>query len=752
VNAASLDILKVALTQYFGAYGPSARGVIVNNLVGLLAGLESDATWGGAARGFNAAISTARTLVGASATPGGACTPSVAQGFAADIEVVVANSGDGGGGGGSGGGAAAGGGLGKVLGGTMTVTDLSTGSVVGQGTTDATSGLVTIKTCSLAGPFLLTLEGKTGARYFDEGKNALVEFPAGSVLHALVDAWNEHVGVSPLTEAAYRYALNNFKANAGAIAGGSASLQASGSLVGLTAAQVRQANALVANEINAKLTTNYQVVSAAALPTPIDAGSGTGALADSRYGRSAAVNGGLVQAAAFYNPAHARPALKLADEMARDFTDGRIDGFALDGSAAASSSESVYGSIRLPLAGTIGTHAVADRFAARTLKPAVLRIDESAIVMATGGMYFADGRTSCDGFVDQAALMSDRSITVVRHFPSPRPDGTCEFRYDAAEGARETKIRNFLNDVKYLGIGSHTGFAVKTDGTVWGWGDNDCGGMDPAAPNGVYAQPRQVAGLRDITSISMQSSTGTLARDSTGALYFWNSFGVPRGTAPPAGRRYCKTIDDIDVTQVIAFEKSSLTDVVDVLGHSGVYFAITAAGHLYGWGSGWAGLLANSDGTLFDGYLVGQAVAQPTRIAGLEGVRQLTISGNTAYALHRDGTVSAWGSDEDRLLGNGVFRPTRTPTKVPGVSGIVTIAGGAQGVRMLRSDGVALAWLGDRYPNYPLASRFVPTVVSSPQRIRHIGAKTGGYTVFFASGTVGLDVDQSDMDWTDYFR
>ena len=95
----------------------------------------------------------------------------------------------------------------------MRVIDLSDGTFIGEAVTDPTLGQVTVKTCTRAGPFLLTLEGKTGAKYFDEGLNQLADFGPGQTLHALVDKWDEHVGVSPLTEAAYRYALNNFKAN-----------------------------------------------------------------------------------------------------------------------------------------------------------------------------------------------------------------------------------------------------------------------------------------------------------------------------------------------------------------------------------------------------------------------------------------------------------------------------------------------------------------------------------------------------------
>lgn len=51
-NPGSFDLLLAALGQFFGAYGTAARGQIVLNLAGLLSNLQSDPTFGAAARLF----------------------------------------------------------------------------------------------------------------------------------------------------------------------------------------------------------------------------------------------------------------------------------------------------------------------------------------------------------------------------------------------------------------------------------------------------------------------------------------------------------------------------------------------------------------------------------------------------------------------------------------------------------------------------------------------------------------------------
>ena len=75
--------------------------------------------------------------------------------------------------------------------------------------------------------------------------------------------------------------------------------------------------AAVAGELNARFASSYQIRSAKTLPTPIGPDSPATALGTDPYGRSAAVNGGLVKAARFHNPTVSQPALKFAQDLAR---------------------------------------------------------------------------------------------------------------------------------------------------------------------------------------------------------------------------------------------------------------------------------------------------------------------------------------------------------------------------------------------------------------------------------------------------
>ena len=238
-------------------------------------------------------------------------------------------------GGGDGGGVGAGGGLGKTLQVQIAVARTSDGAALGSARTGATSGLVRIKAAPGTAPVLLTLSGTDVGTYYDEGRKKLVPYGADQPpLHALVTEFDQHLGVTALTEAAYRYAINHFIADPDAIRRGAAPLRSSATaeeIARLTPAQIRQAQDAIRAEFNSKLPQRYQLVSIATLPTPVDGNSALGTITNNRYGIIQAVTGGLAIVAGNFDSSLDRPALTIAAQLADDLTDGVIDGKRLDG-------------------------------------------------------------------------------------------------------------------------------------------------------------------------------------------------------------------------------------------------------------------------------------------------------------------------------------------------------------------------------------------------------------------------------------
>ena len=458
------------------------------------------------------------------------CKTAVSSGFSGDLNATYDTGGDGGGAAadGDGGSAGVGGSEGKVLNARLQVIRLADGAVLGEALTDGQRGLVTLNWCRSDLPVLLELSGTADARYFDEAVGGLVPFPAGRRLRALVDRFDENVGISALTEAAYRYAQNNLVAPSVAATARESRQSLAGDTVpvGLTASQVKQANATVLAEVNRQLTSRLQQPSMKALATPIDETSPTDALPNNRYGRMAAFSGGAVLIARTYAPAAAAPALSLADELALDLTDGRINGFALDGRAVASGGSRTYDVSKLSENWALGEGLLGRRFGRETTAAVgeanLDRLDFRYVSRQgsrqVAARYTLDKFGALSGIARQ--LDTDVGTTIDPNFFDLDSPG---FMLPPASTVLELRFNGIPIDAR--GFSDATTlpsiFAVATDGRLFGWGEDRCGAFSGRLDgNGFSGSTQQIEGLPAVSRVvGIDGAFFALARDGT--VYAW---------------------------------------------------------------------------------------------------------------------------------------------------------------------------------------------------------------------------------------
>ncbi|MBI3897400.1 MAG: hypothetical protein HY308_03780 [Gammaproteobacteria bacterium] len=659
--------------------------------------------------------------------PPGSCVAGVETGFGGNIEDKPRHK-DGGGKGGEGGGSAgAGGGLGKVLGGVISVNRLADGSLIGEKTTDTTDGLVTITVCDTSEPLLVTLKGATGARYYDEGKNTFVDFGPEQELHALVDRFDESIGVSAFTEAAYRYALNKFSGNSAAIAAGKSQLLKTGNVFGLKLDDVREANELVLNEINRVLTTDTRLSSIKSLPTPVDKLSSNSSFPVSSHGIAAAVTGGFVKMAANYLPTAAAPALSATEQLARDLTDGKLDGFALDGSPATLSADLFYDAVRFPVALDTGTRAVSQQFGQGSTFNLGAPIVDAMLVFTTA----AKGKVHCADKFDSVALLKDGSVSVRRD--------VYETSICAGEKFKSSTVDpQFATDVKQIGGSYEAGFLVKNDGSLWSWGEGTCGYLGNGKAHGTVDTPTRIDGLADVTSIAAGSNFA-VARDKEGHVYTW---GVDRlGQLGMGNAKTDLTLCDltsrgdiIGVDTGNAYRANltpkrieTLNNIVSVYasGNTPIVLAVDQAGTVFQWGL--------SPDAQF-------SWLEPFPVPGISSVVSVAIAGNV-FAVKSDGTVWGWGGNRLGNFGDGSTTSKPEPQQVPGLSDVVQIAtdGGIFPV-VLRRDGTIRYW-GDDAHKTPTALK----QVGAP-KIRHIVGTTDNVLLYGEDGVIyGINTDSGTL-------
>jgi alpha-tubulin suppressor-like RCC1 family protein len=278
------------------------------------------------------------------------------------------------------------------------------------------------------------------------------------------------------------------------------------------------------------------------------------------------------------------------------------------------------------------------------------------------------------------------------------------------------------------------GYAVKSDGTVWSWGSSGGGqlGAGPALDSEQYSDtPVQVSGLTSITEVAAGAYDG-YALSSSGNVWAWGGNG--NGQLGDGMASSAQPESNVPV------QVSGLSNIIGIAGSVANGYAVTGVGTVYAWGD-------NSAGELGDGNDATQQAGSnvPVLVSGLSNVTKVVANSLGAYALTADGHVYAWGGDSTGQLGDGRSGGSGysdTPTRVANLNSVVDIAGGgylgaeADGYA-LTSDGSLYAWgsnnegqLGDGQPGTTQPYSDVPVRVKAPNDVASLGAGTfDGYAV-----------------------
>ena len=141
-------------------------------------------------------------------------------------------------------------------------------------------------------------------------------------------------------------------------------------------------------------------------------------------------------------------------------------------------------------------------------------------------------------------------------------------------------------------------------------------------------------------------------------------------------------------------DNSTGNPVTDCAAFATTVTIIAPGGTLYAWG--WNGSGQVGDGSGSDQH---SPVAVSTT-SGLNSVSAISAGNQHSLALKSDGTVWAWGSDNNGELGNGVYvsgQPTPLMVLTSKLSGVVAIAAGYEHSLTLKSDGTVWAFGNDNY-------------------------------------------------------
>jgi len=271
------------------------------------------------------------------------------------------------------------------------------------------------------------------------------------------------------------------------------------------------------------------------------------------------------------------------------------------------------------------------------------------------------------------------------------------------------QIHGLPPGIVQVAAGSTHGVALAADGSVWTWG---AGGLGYPVPPGGSPTPHQVPGLSGVKQVAAGIGF-TVALRSNGEVWTWgaNTAGQLGDGTYTSRDTPARNLAPYGITQVSA---------------GGYYALARRPGSVWAWGGNDYGQLGNGS----------TAVKSATPVIvdrRTQNATQIVAGLLHAFAVDPDGSLWAWGSNLRGELGLGTVGPAavRTPQKVPGLAGVTQLAAGSGQSMALRSDGTLLVWgyehfglRGDGIPR-DNSSLPVPTPVTTVSGVTRIALSEG---------------------------
>jgi alpha-tubulin suppressor-like RCC1 family protein len=187
------------------------------------------------------------------------------------------------------------------------------------------------------------------------------------------------------------------------------------------------------------------------------------------------------------------------------------------------------------------------------------------------------------------------------------------------------------------------------------------------------------------------------------------------------------------LTAVSAITAAAGTASVVALSAGGRHdLALLSNGRVLAWGDDTYGQLGNGSGSSNDDAEV------PTIVKGLSGVVAVAAGGEHSLALLSNGTVEAWGANDDGQLGDGTTRHSDVPVPVPDLTGVTAISAGDQFSLALLANGTVEAWGDNSFGQLGIGSlkdSDEPVAVSSLSGVTEVSAGGQQALALLSDGT-----------------
>ena len=236
--------------------------------------------------------------------------------------------------------------------------------------------------------------------------------------------------------------------------------------------------------------------------------------------------------------------------------------------------------------------------------------------------------------------------------------------------------------------------ALKSDGTIWAWGQDDYNQTGNPPATASQNTPIQVGVATDWIDIAVGTSRTAFALKADGTLWGW---GANEGYLLETNSSVYSLSSPTQITQITTWIKFSVG--------AQHMLAQKADGTLWSWGTGAARGIGEGIPSSNTAYQIDESVWT-----------YFTTGLGTSFGIKTDGTLWAWGNNGDGQLGDATTIKKYVPTQIGTDTNWETVQARNYATTMAtKTDGTVWYWGRNYYGEFGNGMDYVSGYITSPQ-------------------------------------